>query len=190
MLCVRTLPLHTHMKPIDFSALFNTFTTSAFRLEILPEYRDPSESKTFQSFKDGKFNAGAANEEWCQLVANSKRLGKRISRVRILPSELTSYLRYEIEWGYSYSFEAGEEIGLLLQKKTSCLQRFNLQDFWLFDDQILVVMDYDKEGQFLGGHQVEDDETVALHLDLRAIALENSITLPQFLSLYRAGKVR
>ena len=134
----------------EFSHLFSSFSTSAFRLETLPEYRVEGEAEELALFLQGKPLPPDGNEGWCRIVAAATQAGKRMQRVHVIPRRLTPYLRFEIEWGYLYSAEAGEEILLLPHDSPDqVFGTWPLHDFWVFDDRIYVRMHYDEAGGFL-----------------------------------------
>lgn len=60
-------------------------------------------------------------------------------------------MRYECEWGYAYTSHAGEEIYILDLAETARPAGLINEDFWLLDDEHMLVMRYDAEGRLLGG---------------------------------------
>lgn len=172
----------------DFSRLVQDFRHTAFRLETLPVYDVPEERCLFSSYLAGDLKA-PAEDEWVEFVKQATLQRKRISRVHLLPQKLTPYLRFEIEWGYVHSAQVGEDIHLVLSSTAiSDLDRAD-GDFWLFDDDTAIVLDYTPGGAFQCARRVVGRE----HLDrLRATrdrVMKNALPLTKYLSLCRTGIV-
>ncbi len=85
--------------------------------------------------------------------------GKRRHRVHVLRSPLTDYLRYECEWGYAYTSQAGEEIYILDLAEIPRPGGLINEDFWLLDGEHVLVMRYDSEGRLLGGVPLDAADT-------------------------------
>jgi hypothetical protein len=163
----------------SFKETFSTFRHSAFRLELLPEYVVDEERVEFAAYLDGVVLAEyplPADLPWFQLIKCSCAEGKVFTRVRWMPEMLTPYIRYEIDRGYRFSSQAGErirvfhgDVKVLPTAKTVPV----LSDFWLFDDERCIILDYDERGMFLGAREVAAD-AVALYVALKKELLKNS----------------
>ncbi|MEE1807052.1 hypothetical protein PUR32_12655 [Streptomyces sp. BE133] len=73
---------------------------------------------------------------------------KQVSRVHVLTSPLTDYLRYELA-ACPGNITAGETIGILDEAEQDVADLPD-HDFWLFDDQDVYRMHYTPEGAFIG----------------------------------------
>jgi len=180
------------LSPAEFGALFESFRASAFRLETLTEYRVESEAAQLELFLQGKPlpPESSAQVEWRQLVSSAARGGRPMRRVHVVPRRLTPYLRYEIEWGYLYNAEAGEQIMLLVHDHPSQLfGTWPINDFWLFDDGTAtcacVRMRYDAEGHFLFGQRVTDPAELDVCRWARDVAVAHAVTLQRYLAEVR-----
>jgi hypothetical protein len=172
----------------EFSGLFTSFASSAFRLETLPEYRVEGEVAEFELFLQGKPLPPDGNEAWCRVVSAATQAGKRMQRVHIVPSRLTPYLRFEIEWGYLYSAEAGEDVLLLVHDQPARLfGGWPVHDFWVFDDRTCVRMHYDEGGRFRFGERVDDRAAVEAYGRARAVALDHAVPLRRYLAEVRGS---
>jgi hypothetical protein len=178
------------LSPAAFASLFESFKTNAFRLETLSEYRVESDAGRLDLFLKGEPLPPGGNKAWCELVSAAVRAGKRMQRVHIIPHRLTPYLRYEIEWGYAFTAEAGEEIMLLVHDQPAQLfSTWPLPDFWLFDDGTAactcVRMHYDEVGHFLFGELITDPTEVGTYRQARDIALTHAVPLRRYLAEVR-----
>jgi len=168
----------------EFSGLFESFEHSAFRLEAFDFYSVPEEEIEFRRFLNGEIFPTSPEDEWAQFIRKSVAQGKVVQRVHVVPLPLTPYLKYEIEWGYSYSGVAGEDIYLI---DRAGLPREILQttDFWLFDQTTLVIMRYDSNGRFLHGEREDSPEIIADHCKISASLLSRGMPLKTFLAKTR-----
>jgi hypothetical protein len=180
------------LSPAEFGALFESFQASAFRLETLTEYRVESEAAQLELFLQGKPlpPESSAQAEWRRLVSSAVRGGRPMRRVHVVPRRLTPYLRYEIEWGYLYNAEAGEQIMLLVHDRPGQLfGTWPIDDFWLFDDGTTtcacVRMRYDAAGHFLFGQRVTDPAELDACRRARDAAVAHAVPLQQYLAEVR-----
>lgn len=77
----------------------------------------------------------------------------------MLRTLLGPYLRYECEWGYAYNVRAGEDIRILDLAERPEPSGLVDHDFWLADNELVVLMHYDDAGEFLGGEALAETET-------------------------------
>jgi hypothetical protein len=162
------------MNTDDLGALFETFVSSAFRLETLSEYRVPQDTEWLRMFREGRPRPQARNDRpWLATVRNAKARGAQMQRVRLVQTPLTEYQRFQFSWGYVENEEAGEEIRILDHEPPGLLH----QDFWLFDDATAVILEYDNAGQFLRPAMVSD---VASYRRARDLALAVSVPFSEY----------
>ena len=186
--------------PIDeFSGMFKSFQSSAWRLELLSAYGVESEDAEFKAFVDGAplppldKESLAGDSPWCKNIRAHVAAGRTMGRVHVLPEVLTPYLRYEIEWGYTYNNAAGDDTRLLpaanISKGLHSLLS-GIQDFWLFDDSRVVLCEYDPRGSFCGAREVTDSTKLDFFREVRDAAIADSIDFRTFMRGYRAGQFR
>jgi hypothetical protein len=132
-------------------ALFENFEKSAFRLETLDQYLVPDEVPQFQAYLIGDESKNCRNKEWTDYLRSQTRQGKTIERIHVIPRELTDYLKFEIDWAYRYSQQAGEKISFVYEDALpTTLKSLALPDFWLFDDAACLIQRYDRAGSWQG----------------------------------------
>ncbi|ANZ18235.1 hypothetical protein O1L44_20455 [Streptomyces noursei] len=137
----------------EFGRLFETFERTAFRLETLAVYDVEEEREEFEAFLAGKPMPPEWHDNpWVRSMTNR---GKSVSRVHVLRSPLTDYLRYELS-AYPGNITAGESIGIvdLAEQEVFGLPD---HDFWLFDDTDTYRMHYTEAGQFTGAELLHPD---------------------------------
>ena len=146
------------MEAEEFSALFERFERSAFRVEARDRYDVDHERDAFAAFRDGRNlrPRTAANDPWLTLVAAHTAAGRLIERVRIVSEPLTEYTRFELA-AYSDNIAAGEKIGIIPRAAlTDADQGWASEDFWILDEKLVVLLSYDDTGRFLGAQQPKD----------------------------------
>jgi hypothetical protein len=162
----------------EFNRLLATFGRSAFRLETQPAYALGYERADFDRFLAG---APVPPPEldwwrpWLDQIASLTGEGKTVSRVRVLTEPPTDYQRWEV-WGARWNAEAGERVGYMRQ---SHAERIGLpldHDWWLLDDERLIIMRYNSVGEIDIKELTTDPGTVAQHRDWRDLAVRNATT--------------
>lgn len=142
------------LKGEEFGRLFETFERTAFRLETLAVYDVEEEQEEIERFLAGE----DMGSEWDDnpWVRSMTDMGKTVSRVHVLHSPLTDYLRYELS-AYPGNIKAGESIGIidLADQRVTGLPD---HDFWLFDDRDVYRMHYTPVGKFVGAELLPDDQ--------------------------------
>ena len=174
----------------DNSDLFNE-CKDAFRLETLSVYSIPEEEKYLQLYYNGKPlpPQECCMTEWHTMLTKAKERGASFKRLRSLPESFNNYIRAEIEWGYIYNAEFGENIRMitpsLIKEKVS---KEKLVDFWIFDNASVLLMNYDTEGHFLGSNLVDDFREVDKYIKIKELLWPLGQKLEDFLKEYRAKK--
>lgn len=128
------------------------FTRTAFRLEAMDVYDVATDGDDFARYLSGEGEPDADYKAgWLQQLRDDTSSGKQWSRVHVLSAPLNDYLRYECEWGYAYNLSAGERVGIIDLSEQELPADVVLDEFWLFDDEHLLLMHYDEAGHFIGG---------------------------------------
>lgn len=135
---------------------FNNFKKYAFRLELLQKYTVEEEKEILEHFlKTGKLKKKEMGE-WYKIITNAIERGTIMERVHVIKKPLTDYLRFELE-SYKLTTKNGEKVFLLSQEEFNKIKTSISSDFWMFDDKIVLKMNYDKEGRFLGFNEINEN---------------------------------
>jgi hypothetical protein len=161
----------------DLGKLFETFRLSAFRLEMLPSYdvTEDAEREAFRLWSAGD-DVPAQDREWPRLVASAVAAGKTMQRVRLVQRPLSDYIRFEMEWGYPANVAAGEDIRILELAPGEGFP-YVADDFWLFDNETAVWLDYDEAGRFIGPVLADD---VTGYRRMRDYALAHAMPFSEY----------
>lgn len=140
-----------------WSRYFRDFGRSAFRLETHQIYTMPGEADELRRFRAGEMPPAGYHYGWLDTVAEARRVGKTMRRVRVVRRPLTDYIQYEFSWGFVYNVEAGEDIRVLdvTDQPGPVLPG---HDFWLFDEVTVVKLLYRPDGTQIGRELVEDPD--------------------------------
>lgn len=174
------------MTGADLSALFDSVTRTAFRLETLQSYDVSGEIDSVRAFRDGlpRPERSVRTNPFLRRIALQTAGGVRWSRVRIVEHPLTEYVRYEL-LGYVESQAAGEQISLVDRDVARDLG----PDFWLLDagtpNARAVLMHYDDQGRIVDRTLTTDPEQTAQLAGQQAAAEMYAIPL----NTYLAGRV-
>lgn len=159
----------------EFGRLFESFERTAFRLETLAVYDVEDEREEMERYLAG----GDMGPEWDDnpWVRSMTDKGKAVSRVHVLRSPLTDYLRYELA-AYPGNIMAGESIGIidLAEQQVTGLPD---HDFWLFDDRDVYRMHYTPEGKFVGAELLPGDR-LAEYRGHREAALARAVPFASY----------
>ncbi|MFF7010208.1 DUF6879 family protein [Streptomyces fimicarius] len=162
---------------------FDDFEREAFRLETLDDYGKSGGVEAYEAFLAGEPQpADYQTADWMTTVGDAVRSGKRMYRVHILARPLTDYLRFELSWGYRRNMTAGEEF-FILDVTDREHPMPDAPDFWLFDERVAGVMEYDSEGRFLGSELVEGDQVSRL-LAYRDTAMAQAVPFSDWWAKY------
>lgn len=145
-------------KQIDkFNEAFDSFKSSAVRLETLPYYdiEATGESESYRKYLNGEVDRSYESDEWLQKLKDWTANGKTVKRIRVLPveSKWNPYLNFEIDTGYPFNAECGEEIVFVREEELEPEDIEN--DFWILDGKTAIIMKYDS-GKFVGMDFVND----------------------------------
>ncbi|GBE20136.1 MAG TPA: hypothetical protein ENG87_05570 [Candidatus Pacearchaeota archaeon] len=153
---------------------FKNFKKYAFRLELLQEYKVDGEKKDFEDFlKTGKIKKEYNDEEYL-IIKNAKDRNASMSRVHVFELPLTDYLKFEFKM-YKFNELAGEKIFLLDKLDFEKINSNINFDFWLFDDKIVLKMNYDKEGRFLGFEEIRTDLRKFIELKDKLLSISKAL---------------
>lgn len=164
----------------DWARYFRDFQRSAFRLELLPQYIVAPENESLAAFLAGAPLPVGHNDAWHATIRANAAAGKAMSRVHVLTSPLSHYLRYEFAWGYEGNAAAGEDIGVIdLARDPHAADGLPGFDFWLFDERDVIAMLYQGDGTQIGRWLLEDADP-AQFIRYRDLAIAAAVPLADY----------
>lgn len=122
----------------EFAALFPQVKHEALHLEMRDSYGTEAEIPHLAKWAAGEPDDLSWLQPWCTLVRDATAAGKVFQRARVVSEPLSDYQR----WAYSLTAlmtEAGEDIRWVPRARVSEVM-FPGNDFWLFDDGLVVFL--------------------------------------------------
>lgn len=169
----------------EFDALFESFHTTAYRLETLPAYDvGGGEAVRLRAWREHTPRPvqSVRTSPWLARIAATSLAGKRWARTRVVDDPLTDYQRFQLANAYPEAQTAGDEIRVV--QRAAFLGASS--DFWLFDGGTehsrAVTMTYDSAGHWLSAELVTDSAQLAELDAVRAAADAVAAPLNVFLN--------
>ena len=161
----------------EWAEALRTFDRTAFRLELQREYEEPAATVE-------RFLAGSPQDpddvpefrEWAAEIRTLTDQGKRIERVRVHDDPPNGYQRWE-RWAAQQTIAAGEVIRYMSRPRAhevGLLPAAGPDDWWLLDDDRLVVMTFTGDGRLVAAHLDTDADRVSLARGWRELAVHYS----------------
>lgn len=148
-------------------------------LQFYDEEGDPSWQKMIKGDWDGALNSlTEAVQEDLREIQDLRRDGIRVSRLRIIERPLSDYLRWELE-SYKLSASAGEEIFIL--DKAGMAEEAHLQDLVGFDENEVILLNYDAAGKLTSAVRISDTKCVRNALEAYDHLLSRAVPLDDFM---------
>jgi len=141
-----------HSSADRIAALFRDFGASAFRLELQQTYRIPEERERLATFLAGG-RKPVVDAPWRRMVKAKTEAGASMVRAKVIRQPFTDYTRFLLAWGIPDNIEAGERYWIV--DDTDRGLDLPDHDFWFFDDEQVVRLDFAADGTFLGRDLVE-----------------------------------
>lgn len=152
------------------------FRVSAFRLETRDHYALDYEQAEFDQFLAGSPEPPPEVSwwrPWLDRIGAFTAAGKTIGRVRVISDPPSDYQRWEI-WAAPWHAAAGEQIGYLSRERAEGIGLSVALDWWLLDDERLILMYFTGSGEIDHKELITDPGTVARHRAWRDLAVRNA----------------
>jgi hypothetical protein len=137
-----------------FGKRFESYQRSAWRFECQPTYSMPREQANIGRWRAGQPKPEEHNAVWHETVREIVESGRSIGRVRVVRRPLTEYQRYQLDWAVPGNIEAGEDVKIL--DLTDLELDLPTNDFWIFDDSLVVDLNFNADGTLFNRDQREN----------------------------------
>lgn len=163
----------------EWSRRFAGITHEAWRLETLPQYLVPQEAEEFSAFREGRSLTPYLASAYTERVSRQRAEGKRNGRVHIVTRPLSDYLRFEFSRYYEVHVQAGDNIRILdVTNRPNPLK--GVQDFWMFDQAEVVLMNYEADGTQINREILEGD--ISLFIEYQRTAIAESVSFEEYVN--------
>jgi hypothetical protein len=158
------------------SLLLHGFRDCAFRLEAQPSYTVGIEQDALREFAEGNPRSPSEHEwwqEWLALMADHRRRGRTLERVRIVTEPPTAYQEW-LRWGDRWHVAAGERIYYLRRSQADAIGLPTDADWWLFDQTQAAVIQFAPGGEMARIELLTSTAAVAPYCQWRDVALQHA----------------
>ena len=128
----------------QFEDLLTSFEHEAAHLETRDTYGTATELPHLRQWEAGEPDDLEWLQGWCATLRDAVKAGKSVRRARIISEPLNDYQR----WSYSIAqpmVDAGEDIRWVPRKTVSSIA-IPGNDFYLFDNRLVVYLSYSGNG--------------------------------------------
>lgn len=149
-----------HLDVSEFGTVFATVQHGSWRWECQGDYQvDHEEMRRWLSGEPSVEDE--EDRAWIRYINGLRQAGIPFQRVRVLTEPLNDYLRWMVDTT-NRNIEAGEDIRWL---QASQAERLGMPeyDFYLLDDNRVVILNFDDSLALTGADVLDDDDTVRLH---------------------------
>jgi hypothetical protein len=161
----------------QFAKHLTGYERTAWRFETQPTYTMPGEQESLRRWRSGEPRPEGHNAGWHKTVRAAVSAGKVIGRVRVVRQPLTEYQQYQFDWGIPGNIEAGEDIRIL--DLTDLELDLPSHDFWLFDDSLVVDLNFHPDGTLVNVDQRENPD-LSMYLRWRQTALSHAVPFGEY----------
>jgi hypothetical protein len=128
----------------EFKGIFSS-SRRAFHLELKDSYNVADEDEPFRKWLNGEPDSYSWRRDWLTFIREATQSGISVQRVRVASVPHTDYFRWEIALT-PQNMEAGEDVRFLPRELTRDVA-LPAEDFWLFDDDKLVLSIFSADGR-------------------------------------------
>ncbi|ANY05467.1 DUF6879 family protein [Pseudonocardia sp. HH130630-07] len=164
-----------------FDELLSTFTRRSVHLETRDAYGTATELPYLARWEAGEPDDLSWLDGWCATVRAHVAAGRAVQRVRVVSEPLSDYQR----WSHGIAgpmVDAGEDIRWVARRAVSSIA-FPGNDFYLFDDRLVVFLHY--AGSGLGTAKTTSTDPADIELCRSAFDAVRALATPH--ARYRAG---
>jgi hypothetical protein len=161
----------------DFKALALSHGR-AFHLEQRDTYNVESEDEPFRRWLHGEPDDYAWHADWLGFVRDATAAGVEVQRVRLASVPHSDYIR----WGLDVSplnIKAGEDIRYLPRDLTEDIE-LPEEDFWLLDDDVLILSVFSADGRTGGFARSSSPELLRQCIAVRDQSWERATPYAQY----------
>jgi hypothetical protein len=168
------------VEPLSYEGFKALALTSkrAFHLELRDTYDVESEDEPFGRWQRGEPDDYAWHRDWANFVRQATAAGVQFQRVRLASVPHSDYIR----WGLDVSplnIEAGEDIRYLPRHLAEGI-RLPDEDFWLLDDDKLILSVFSPDGRTGGFALPSSPELLSQCVAVRDQVWERAIPYAQY----------
>ncbi|MGH3601761.1 MAG: DUF6879 family protein [Pseudonocardiaceae bacterium] len=144
----------------EFSALFRSFRREALHLDMRDSYGTAAEIPHLRKWEAGEPDDIDWLQPWFDLISTTTRAGKVFRRAHIVSEPISNYQKWAFEITPPF-VAAGEDIRWVPRHRVSTVALPG-NDFWLFDDEVVVFLIFAGSGLVVDRHRTTDHGAIEL----------------------------
>jgi Family of unknown function (DUF6879) len=157
----------------QFDACFTSFRHEALHLEMRDAYGTSVEIPHLRKWEAGEPDDTDWLQPWFEVIRTGVAAGKVFRRARIVSEPISNYQKWVLKDTHLY-VEAGEDIRWVPRSRVSVIALPG-NDFWLFDDEIVVFLIFAANGLIVDRQRTSDPAAIQLCRDAFEAAWDLSI---------------
>jgi hypothetical protein len=170
------------VEPLSYEGFKALSITSkrAFHLELKDAYNVEAEDEPFRRWLHGEPDDYGWHADWANFVRQVTAAGVLVQRARVVSVPHTDYTR----WGLDVSrlnIKAGEDIRYLRRDLATGIE-FPEDDFWLLDDDRLILSVFSPDGRTGGFARPSAPEMLRQCIAVRDQVWERAIPYAQYVA--------
>jgi hypothetical protein len=137
---------------------------SAVRSAVHLETRDSytPDDPDWRDWREGRrFDPAQRWRGWFDLIASTVARGVQVRRARIVSEPVSEYIRFEYDVTAVHNIAAGEQVRWLPRRRALDLL-VPTNDFWVFDETVVVFNHFDDSGNWVCPEQRNDSALAKL----------------------------
>ena len=144
----------------ELKDLFTSFQREALHLEMRDSYGTAAELPHLARWQAGEPDDTDWLQPWLDTVRAGRRAGKVFRRARIVSEPISDYQQWVLKDSHLF-VEAGEDIRWVPRSRVSMIALPG-NDFWLFDDEIVVFLIFAASGLVVDRQKTTDRTAIDL----------------------------
>lgn len=171
-----------------FDKLWANAKSEIFRLQLLNSYDVEEETDALAKYRRGEgVNAleDAGFRQWLSDIEKKAQQGVRIIDLKVIDLPMSDYLRFGISTYSVLAKEKGQIFMMVERGKVSELVT-GFKDYWMFDSNAVLKMNYDTEGRFVNMVEIVD-RSRSKYAALASNLLKVAMSMDEFLRINKVG---
>jgi len=144
----------------ELTDFINSFQREALHLEMRDAYGTAAELPHLAKWEAGEPDNTEWLQPWFDRVRAASQAGKVFRRARVVSEPVSDYQKWVLKDSHLF-VEAGEDIRWIPRSRVSTLAVPG-NDFWLFDDEVLVFLIFAGNGLVVDRQKTTDPAVIEL----------------------------
>ena len=161
------------------TALLDNARVALWRWECRGDY-SAVDANLLRRWRAGLGRDSADDQPWVEYIQGLRQRGVRFERARLLTEPLTEYLRLQLDFT-DMNAAAGEDVRWVAQS-VAAEAGMPGYDYYLVDDDVVAVLDFDDDGRFACVRVSAAREVVVRHASWRDLIWPHAVPHTRYLT--------